>query len=57
MKNVELSQWADEGAQALQRAVDKATNRKRKLGQYWVEWDGKRVVEIRPEDTTKTAAE
>ena len=42
MKNTELSKWADEGANALQRAVDKATDRKRKLGQYWVEWDGER---------------
>ncbi len=57
MKNVELSQWADEGAKALQRAVDKATDRKRRLGQYWVEWDGEKAVEIHPEDTTKTAAE
>lgn len=40
-----------------QRAVDKATDRKRKLGQYWVEWDGEKAVEIHPEDTTKTAAE
>ncbi len=57
MKNVELSQWADEGAKALQRAVDRATDRKRRLGQYWVEWDGEKPVEIHPEDTTKTAAE
>ncbi len=40
-----------------QRAVDKATDRKRKLGQYWVEWNGEKVVEIHPEDTTRTAAE
>ena len=40
-----------------QRAVDQAIDRKRKLGQYWVEWDGEKAVEIHPEDTTKTAAE
>jgi hypothetical protein len=57
MKTVELTQWADEGLNALQRAVDKATDRKRKLGQYWVEWDGEKAVEIHPDDTTKTAAE
>ncbi|CAL4866479.1 hypothetical protein MMA231_00721 [Asticcacaulis sp. MM231] len=57
MKTVELTQWADEGLNALQRAVDKATDRKRKLGQYWVEWDGEKAVEIHPEDSTKTAAE
>jgi hypothetical protein len=40
-----------------QRAVDKALDRKRRLGQYRVEWDGEKAVEIRPEDAAKTAAE
>ena len=41
---------------ALTSAVDKALDRKRRLGQYWVEWDGEKVVEVHPQDT-KTAAE
>ena len=57
MKNVELSQWADEGAKALQRAVDKATDRKRRLGQYWVVWDGEKPVKVYPENPIDTAAE
>jgi|GEM_PF-2008758 len=40
-----------------QRAVDKALDRKRRLGQYRVEWDGEKAVEIHPEGTSKTAAE
>lgn len=56
MSKTELSQWADHGLEALQRAVDKALDRKRRLGQYWVEWDGEKVVEVHP-DETKTAAE
>lgn len=57
MRKAELSHWAEEGLQALQRAVDKATSRKRKLDQYWIEWDGEKAVEIHPEDTTRSAAE
>jgi len=57
MKNAELSQWADEAGKALQRAVEKAIDHKRRLGQYWVVWDGEKPVEIHPEDTSKTAAE
>jgi hypothetical protein len=50
-------QQAQEALTVLQNAVAEAIDRKRKLGQYWVEWDGEKAVEIHPEDTTKTAAE
>jgi hypothetical protein len=42
---------------ALKRAVAKAIDRKRRLGQYWVEWDGEKPVKIYPDRTTDTAAE
>ncbi|MBW8879846.1 MAG: hypothetical protein JF615_00075 [Asticcacaulis sp.] len=57
MSKAELSQWADEGLQALQAAVDEAIDRKRRLGQYWVIWDGEKVVEVHPDDSVKSAAE
>ena len=41
----------------LQSAVDKAIDRKRRLGQYWVEWDGEKPVKVYPENPTDTAAE
>jgi hypothetical protein len=41
---------------ALKSAVAKALDRKRKLGQYWVVWDGEKPVEVHP-DTKQTAAE
>ena len=46
-----------EALNALQSAVTEAIDRKRRLGQYWVVWDGEKPVEIHPEDTTKSAAE
>jgi hypothetical protein len=42
---------------ALQDAVVEAIERKRRLGQYWVVWDGEKPVEIHPGDHSKTAAE
>ena len=45
------------GLAALKRAVAKALDRKRRLGQYWVIWDGEKPVEIHPDDPSKTAAE
>lgn len=53
----QLSEAARLSLEVHQRAVDKAIDRKRKLGQYWVQWDGEKAVEIHPEDTTKNAAE
>ncbi len=56
MTDKELAEWANEGLDALNVAVDKALDRKRKLGQYWVEWDGEKPVEVHP-DAPKDAAE
>ena len=41
---------------ALCDAVEEALDRKRRLGQYWVVWDGEKPVKVYP-DTTQTAAE
>ena len=41
----------------LQNAGHIAIDRKRRLGQYWVEWDGEKPVKIYPENPTDTAAE
>ena len=43
--------------QCLQIAVDKAIDRKRRLGQYWVVWDGEKPVKVYPENSVDTAAE
>lgn len=48
---------ADEGLRALQDAVAEAIDRKRRLGQYWVVWDGEKPVKIFPENSVDTAAE
>ncbi|ESQ94140.1 hypothetical protein [Asticcacaulis benevestitus] len=42
---------------ALKLAVKEAIDHKRRLGQYWVEWDGEKPVKIYPEGPTDTAAE
>ncbi|ESQ74198.1 hypothetical protein [Asticcacaulis sp. AC402] len=52
----EASDFANRSLGVHQRAVDKALDRKRKLGQYWVVWDGEKPVEVHP-DTKQTAAE
>ena len=57
MNDAELAKYADQGLHALQRAVDKAINRKRRLGQYWVVWDGEKPVKVFPENPVDTAAE
>ena len=36
-----LDKFADDGLEALQRAVTKALDRKRRLGQYAVFWGGR----------------
>ena len=56
MKKTELTEWAHEGLDALNDAVAKAIDRKRKLGQYWVVWDGEKPIEVHPE-APKDAAE
>ena len=40
-----------------QCAVDKAVGRKRRLGQYWVEWDGEKAIEVHPESPEGAATE
>lgn len=41
----------------LNEAADKAIDRKRRLGQYWVVWDGEKPVKVFPENPVDTAAE
>ncbi|MBW8882272.1 MAG: hypothetical protein JF615_12865 [Asticcacaulis sp.] len=57
-KGVLPSEEALEAFAALQRAVDKAIDRKRRLGQYWVvaDADGK-PVKVYPENSVDSAAE
>lgn len=48
---------SDQAFAALQQAVAGALDRKRKLGQYWVVWDGEKPVEVHPEADKPAAAE
>ena len=57
MNDKELSDYAEQGRKALQTAVDEAIDRKRRLGQYWVVWDGEKPVKVFPENPVDTAAE
>ena len=57
MNDKELSDYAEQGRKALQVAVDEAIDRKRRLGQYWVVWDGEKPVKVFPENPVDTAAE
>ena len=57
MNEQDLSKWADEGLDMLHEAVADAIDRKRRLGQYWVEWDGEKPVKIYPENPVDEAAE
>lgn len=36
--------------QALQSAATKTIERKRRLGQYWVVWDGQKPLIVNPEN-------
>ena len=56
MNDREPSQWAVEGLNVLRQAVAEAVDRKRKLGQYWIEWDGEKPVKVWP-DGRREAAE
>lgn len=56
-KEMVFPQEAVDVLAVLQSAVDKAIDRKRRLGQYWVEWDGEKPVKVYPENPTDTAAE
>jgi|GEM_PF-2509749 len=57
IKQTDAENESDKAFTALCEAVEGAIDRKRRLGQYWVVWDGEKPVEIHPEDTSKTAAE
>ena len=57
MSDSELSKWADQGLRVLTQAVTDAVDRKRRLGQYWVIWDGEKPVKVYPENPIDTAAE
>ncbi len=47
---------SDAAFDALNAAARKTIERKRRLGQYWVVWDGEKPVEVHPE-APKDAAE
>ena len=57
-KGVKPSEKALEALSIMQSAVDKAIDRKRRLGQYWgvADADGK-PVKIYPENSVDSAAE
>ncbi len=57
MTDKEFSDYAERALQALNRAGQNAIERKRRLGQYWVVWDGEKPVKVYPENTIDTAAE
>ncbi|MFT4090951.1 MAG: hypothetical protein QM645_09475 [Asticcacaulis sp.] len=44
------SHEAGRALQALQAAAAKAIERKRRLGQYWVVWDGQKPLIVNPEN-------
>ena len=48
---------SDKAFDVLCEAVDEAIDRKRRLGQYWVVWDGEKPVKVFPENPVDTAAE
>ena len=50
--NAPFSEDGQRAFQALQRAVYKALDRKRKLGQYAVVWDGEKPIKLWPSDST-----
>jgi hypothetical protein len=57
MEDKDVSDYADRGLEAMNRAVAEAIERKRRLGQYWVVWDGEKPVKVYPDNATDTAAE
>lgn len=54
--NLPASPEATANLDALNRAVEDALERKRRLGQYWIEWDGEKPVKVYP-DGRREAAE
>jgi hypothetical protein len=57
IRHAELARKSDEAYAALCEAVAEAIDRKRRLGQYWVEWDGEKPVKIYPENSVDSATE
>ncbi|ESQ77828.1 hypothetical protein [Asticcacaulis sp. YBE204] len=57
MTNKDVSAVADHALGVLREAVAEAIDRKRRLGQYWVVWDGEKPVEVHPDTETRPAAE
>ncbi len=49
-------QKSEQAFAALQGAVSEALDRKRRLGQYWVVWDGEKPVEVYPENAVDRPA-
>jgi hypothetical protein len=47
---IEPSDFAQQGLRSLQMAVDDTIERKRRLGQYWVVWDGEKPVKVNAEN-------
>ena len=45
--NTQPSKEALDGLRALQDAVEKAIERKKKLGQYWVVWDEEKQIPVK----------
>ncbi len=58
LEKKDMEKKAQQIAKALNRSVTAALEKKRRLGQYAVVWDGEKVVRILPDDmprpTTKT---
>jgi len=54
--NRPMSPEARQTLESLNRAVEEALDRKRKLGQYWIEWDGEKAFKVWP-DGRREAAE
>ncbi|MDC7684815.1 hypothetical protein PQU92_16140 [Asticcacaulis sp. BYS171W] len=52
-----FTQKSDHALGVLREAVAEAIDRKRRLGQYWVVWDGEKPVEVHPDTETRPAAE
>ena len=57
MTDKEFSDYTEKALAALNRAGQNAIERKRRLGQYWVVWDGEKPVKVYPENSIDAAAE
>ena len=57
MTDKDFADYAQRTLDALNRAGADAIDRKRRLGQYWVVWDGEKPVKVYPENSIDTATE